>query len=300
MAISASSYNKIPNQIKNIEEYNQRFATDRPIQKIPISLLIKAPDEYNVFSKMKSDPVKMLEMKFSIYNNGLFNPIIVWKEPQGSNYMILSGHTRTSLYKDIYTELKLANDPKSNEFESIPAIVYEYSELTEDKAREIIIDTNYIQRDMDKRVLPLVVQCRADIVRKQKNRQGKTLDLVAKDLKISRTSAYENLVLSTKVIDELASYYYEGYIRKKNIIKFAYFDRLTQFKIYEECRSYFSNERIALLKKGMDFNTIKNTLITEIEHKDEVVEVKFKVKASQMDDFKEAVLALMKEKGFTE
>jgi len=280
------------------EDYHNRFVKDKQIVRIPLGYLIKAPDEYNLFSQLETDPAKRLEMKFSIMNSGLFNPIIVWKEKEGEDYMILSGHTRVEMYKELYLESKDYQDGSEDKYEAIPAIVYDYDEIDLLKAKEIIIDTNYIQRDIDKRFVPLLVQSRADIVKNQTDRAGKTFDLVAEDLGLSRTSVYENLTLATKVIEEIASYYYEGYVTKKNIIKFAAYDEMLQYKIYEECTQHLSNAKIARLKRNMTFEEIKKVLSRELGP--EKQKVTFEVPKHRVEEFKIEVNNLIKAKGFTQ
>lgn len=277
------------------KKYNNQYVKDRETKDLELSCLIPAPDEYNIFSSMKQDEFKLLEMKFSILENGLFNPILVWKEKDGNNYIILSGHTRVNIYKELEVELRIEGDPRAEHFRRIPAIIYKYEDLTEEAAREIILDTNYIQRaSVDKRYMPMLVQHRADIVKRQKDRRGKTLDIVAAELKIGRTSAYEDLTLASKVIEEIASYYYEGLLRKKNVIKFAMYNKDLQERVYRSCKRYFTNDRVSKLKKDMDYDTIYETLSGQLVKKKELVEVSFKVSAEYEKEFRRAVNKLIR------
>lgn len=280
-----------------IDKYNEKFiiANNKTIEHISLDRLVNAPPEYNIFSTFKTNPAKLLEMKFSIRSNGLFNPIIVWKEKQGNNYMILSGHTRYKLYKELYQEAKAYQDGSEKKYATIPAIVYGAYEIDELKAKEIIIDTNYIQRDLDKRYIPFIVSHRVEIVKQQKDRQGKTLDIVAEELNMGRTAVYENLVLATRVIDSLASYYYEGLLRKKNVIRFSFYDEITQYKIYETCKSHFTNAKVCKLKPGMSFKEIYKLFTT---YETPTVSVSFQVKSQYAEEFKKDVERLIKRKKY--
>lgn len=108
---------------------------------IDISDLESAPEEWNFYRPLNDD--KMEELLDSILNNGLLVPIIVWElknKLEGKKYMILSGHNRKKAYEMLKA---ITGDIKYN---SIPALIKKYDELTDDEAREIIIDTNWVQR----------------------------------------------------------------------------------------------------------------------------------------------------------
>lgn len=294
------AYEKKPNVKESIEAYNSKYLR-HTVETIPLEYLIPAPPELNIFSTLPKDKYKRLEMKFSIMNSGLFNPIIVWKQEQGNNYMILSGHTRTEIYKEIHTEFTKYQSPDAIHFKSIPAIVYQYDELDMDKAYEIIIDTNYIQRaSIDNRYMPMLVQHRTQIIQQQKDRQGKTLDIVAKELRVGRTCVYENLLLATKVDDYLAAYFYSGILTKKNVIKFAAYDIKTQFKIYRQCSAYICNASVSKLNSKMNFEQIKATLIKYklAENVPTEKAVSFKINSNYERQFKRAVNKLIRENGY--
>lgn len=101
------------------------------------ALIDPAPDEWNFFDKPDAEAYNLLLN--SIIVEGLMNPITLWKRPNG-RYMILSGHTRESVFDELY---QATADDK---WQKIPAKFYEPEDLTENDARRIIILANIAQR----------------------------------------------------------------------------------------------------------------------------------------------------------
>lgn len=112
---------------------------DSNIRLIDLNTLSKAPDEWNFYKPLENE--KMVELIDSILVNGLLQPIVVWQQQDG-NYMILAGHNRTAAFKKL---LETTNDPS---YSKIPALIKNWNELDEQAAREIIIDTNWVQRTL--------------------------------------------------------------------------------------------------------------------------------------------------------
>lgn len=252
MALDPGAYKKL-NMTKRDLSYHEKFVKGKTIINIPLEYLVKAGPELNPFELLPENKEKLLEMKMSIENNGLFNPILVMKEEGSKNFVILSGHTRHRLYKELEYEYRVEHGltGEHNPFTAIPSIIHE--DITMEEAEEIVLDSNYLQRDPkdQKRIYPRIIERRARIIENQKTRSGKTIDIVAKEMNIGRTSVYENVVLVRKVIDELASYYYEGLITKKNIIKFGHYSKQIQRKVYAEYKHNLSNKKLSQLKKGL-------------------------------------------------
>lgn len=241
------------------ESYRDKYddmikKTEKPITNIDINLLYPAPESWNFFPEISDD--KMLEMMFSIMENGLFNPIIVWEQDDG--YMILSGHNRVNAYKRILLEYKNTPNFNRKEYETIPAIVYRKNEIDELKAKEIIIDTNYIQREEDRRLMPQIVKNRLEIVKNRKDVKGRTIDIVAKELGISATKVYEDQLIANKIIPELSEFYFNNELKKKSILRFAWFDKETQKWIYENYKDKITDDNVIKLKKSMTKEDIKD------------------------------------------
>lgn len=249
---------------------------NKPIKLIDIYSLSPAPTEWNIFPPISE--MKFFEMILSILENGLFNPIIVWEREEG--YMILSGHNRVRAYKYI-EEKKLSN----KDFSKIEAIVYERAELDELKARAIIVDTNYVQREYSKSLLPQIIKQRVEIVKNDKNKKGKTLDIVAKEMNMGRTTVYEEIVISDKIIPEIADFYYNGKINKKNLLKFANLSKEDQSLLFKNYSDYFNDDYLNIIKKDMKLETIID--IFENYKPIKYTTVTIRVKEDKLREFKE-------------
>lgn len=101
--------------------------------------LYNAPDEWNFYDKLPAG--KMQELIESIVSIGLQEPVIVWKRDDSGKYMILSGHNRVHAYKI------LRENQDSEKYAKIHAVIKE-NDLSEEEAKEIIVDTNWVQRQL--------------------------------------------------------------------------------------------------------------------------------------------------------
>lgn len=287
MAIEASAYKKITPTKRDLA-YHEKFVKGKQVTNIPLEFLIRADEELNPYRSLPVNKEKYLEMKMSIENNGLFNPILVLKEGTSDNFIVLSGDTRHRIYKELEEEYRTMYGltGEDNRFTAIPAIIHE--NLAPQEIEEMVIDTNYLQRDPkdQKRIYPKIVEKRARIIENQKNKQGKTIDIVAKEMNIGRTSVYENVLLVRNVIDELASYYYEGYVKKKNIIKFAHYNKRLQRIIYSDYKNKINNKKLDQLKKGLTDDELLQFMAKEIEA-DPFKKLSVKIPAEKEQEFME-------------
>lgn len=258
---------------------------------VDVNKLYPAPVEWNFFPEISES--KMLEMIFSIQENGLFNPIIVWEQENG--YMILSGHNRVRAYRRIVEEYRDADGFNENDYKNIPAIIFTKNEINESKAKEIIIDTNYIQRDEDKRLMPIIIKSRLDIVRERKDVKGNTIDIVAKELGLSSTKVYEDQLIANKIIEELNELFFEEKIRKKSLLRFAWFDMETQKWIYNEFKDNLIDENIMKLKKTMNKLDIEECF-KDTEDRGKIVTVSIRIPEELREEFREMAIKWVKKK----
>jgi len=163
---------------------------DSNIRLVSIEQLKKAPDEWNFYKPLSDD--KMIELIDSILDNGLLQPIVVWQQQDG-NYMILAGHNRTAAYQKI---LETTNDPS---YSKIPALIKNWSELNETTAREIIIDTNWVQRKLSTMEKAQSISQKYNLLLGNRKRvekgNGKIRDKIAKDYNLSgrQVAKYKSL-----------------------------------------------------------------------------------------------------------
>ena len=147
---------------------------------IPVIQLESTPDEWNKFTPV-SDEKKIL-MADSIYRNGLQQPIVV-REVGDHRYQILAGNTRTEIYHIIYD---LTHDEA---YESIPAMVYAAGASADAHARELLSDTNYIQRaELSKQDRSFAIHTKLEFMRR--HRESNALAKVAEEFNIDRTTAF--------------------------------------------------------------------------------------------------------------
>ena len=106
---------------------------------VDINDLYSAPDEWNFYDRLPAG--KMQELIESIVSIGLQEPVIVWKKDNSGKYMILSGHNRVHAYKI------LRDNQNYDKYSKIHAVIKEH-DLSEEEAKEIIVDTNWVQRQL--------------------------------------------------------------------------------------------------------------------------------------------------------
>ena len=108
------------------------------VTMINIGDLHDAPEQWNFYRPLPED--KFCELIYSIVQNGLLHPIVVWEREDG--YMILAGHNRVRAYR------ALKEVAESTQYDEIPAIIKARNQIDENKAQEIIIDTNWVSRQL--------------------------------------------------------------------------------------------------------------------------------------------------------
>ncbi|WP_294406408.1 ParB/RepB/Spo0J family partition protein [uncultured Clostridium sp.] len=106
---------------------------------VDLNDLYSAPEEWNFYDRLPAG--KMKELLESIVSIGLQEPIIVWKKDDSGKYMILSGHNRVHAYKI------LRDNQNAEKYSKIHAVIKEH-DLSEEEAKEIIVDTNWVQRQL--------------------------------------------------------------------------------------------------------------------------------------------------------
>ena len=150
--------------------------------KVERSKLVPTPADWNQFTKISED--KKILMAESIYYNGLLQPIVVRAiKKDNSEFQILAGNTRNSLYGMLYD---ITNDEK---FLSIDAKIYWYGELTDNQAREIVTDTNYVQRaNLSARDRAFCIHNKIEMLKGRK--ESDIMNKVAEQMNIKRSTVF--------------------------------------------------------------------------------------------------------------
>lgn len=205
--------------------------------------IIPAPSEWNFFGKPSAESYSLTLQ--SIYRYGLWNPITVWEQADGS-YMILGGHTRESCFDELY---QITNDSK---YLSIPCKVYKHDDLSEVNARRIIILSNIAQRANESAKLRIRCYCEMAKLEKESAFYGSGVDVnaaVAKLFGVSRRTVFRYRKIE-KLIEEFIDVLSAGTISQRAAEIFSNLDEDAQKYIFaQNLYSDISSELLSRLKK---------------------------------------------------
>ena len=201
---------------------------------LPLSVLTPTPDEWNQFSSISNE--KKVLMADSIYRNGLQQPIVVRAlDKDSTTYQILAGNTRKSIYEVLY---EITQDEK---YLSIDCKVYGYNELSDDQAREIASDTNYVQRaNLTGRDKSFAVRTKLNILKKRGEKQ--ILEKAAEQMGMKRTAAFSWNKMAN-LIPAFFDMFDEGRISQKAATRIAAWSHEVQHELYQQA-DFITNEII--------------------------------------------------------
>lgn len=230
----------------------------KKILHIDVFKMVDAPEGWNKYPRLKDTQTdKYLELKMSIYEKGVEEPLILW-ERSDDKYMILAGHNRHDISIEIIQECREEQGFEEEKYRFPACIVYAVDELSEDQARSIIDDTN-LYRDFSKlplRVKSEIIRSRVEVYQRRKYRKGERIDQLAKELGIKKTAIYEVLSISENVYPPLQDLYYDGLLKRKAILKFTLYDGDTQQWIYDNFKDQITDAKVNALKKSMTRDAI--------------------------------------------
>ncbi|MFG6344859.1 MAG: ParB N-terminal domain-containing protein [Lachnospiraceae bacterium] len=258
----------------------------KKIAHIDINKMVDAPEEWNKYPRLKDTQAdKYLELKMSIYEKGIEEPLILWERPEGE-YMILAGHNRHDISCEIIQECREEPGFDEDKYRYPACIVYAADELNEEQARGVIDDTN-LYRDFSKlpeKVKIEIIKSRMDVYQRRRYSKGERIDQLAKELGIKKTSIYENLSISENVYEPLRELYYDGKLKRKAILKFTNFDGVTQQWIYDNFKDQITEAKVNALKKNMNRDAIANVFNAEAQG---VKKLTVEIPADRVDEFRE-------------
>ena len=241
--------------VANVDSVVDKIVGDHNIvaeyKIIPMDQLQPAPIEWNYFSSL-SDEKKTL-MAESIYYNGLLQPIIVRSlNKDNTKFEILAGHHRTEAYNVLY---EITGDKKYREIE---AKVFPYKSLTNEQAREIVEDTNFVQRgNLSAKDKALCIYNKAKAL-KNRGVKGDIMDMVAGHFGIDRSTVF----FWKKIVDlipEFSDMFSEGKITLVTAARIASFPPGIQKQLYEN-KEYVTNETMAKVRAKDDPSEILDKL----------------------------------------
>lgn len=192
--------------------------------RIPRNQLEPTPEEWNKFSPISDE--KQIIMAESIYNNGLLQPIVVRAlDKENKHFQILAGNTRNNLFDILY---ELTGDDK---FLSIDAKVYWYGELTDEQAREIVTDTNYVQRaNLSIRDKAFCISNKVKMLKLRK--ESRVTEKVAQQMNVKKSTVFYWSKLAN-LIDPFLDLFQEGVFSLVASSRLASFPEDIQRELYD-------------------------------------------------------------------
>ena len=192
--------------------------------KVERSKLLPTPQDWNQFTEIPED--KKILMAESIYYNGLLQPIVVRAmDEKNTSFQILAGNTRNSLYGMLYD---ITGDDK---YLSIDAKIYWFGELTDEQAREIVTDTNYVQRaNLSARDRVFCIHNKIEMLKSRK--ESDIMSKVAEQLNIKRSTVFYWDKIA-KLIPEFFDMFQDDEFSLKAASRLASFPADIQQELYE-------------------------------------------------------------------
>lgn len=278
------------------EKVAERLERDNKVivYRVNIYSLEESPVDWNYFCSLSND--KMIELVESIKSIGLQSPIVVWELPcedgEEQKYRILSGHNRTRAYKKIY------ETEKNDEYLQIPCIIYKQHELSEQEARDIIVDSNYVNRVLSTREKALSVKHK--YLYYKSNKERGVIEKVANDLSLKmRTICY---YLSINQLDnEIQELVYNDVLTMRDASKLAKLSMETQKWLVENHKDKITNEFCSKIKSKLSTEEIEKIIDTEGKHeyaedKKIYTEITIQLPVKLEKEFKDMVALWLKQK----
>lgn len=240
---SKMSFNNLNREKYSLKDQKIEEKEPEKIVKMDIDLLNIAPEEWNFYPPLSEEEFDRLV--YSILENGLLHPIVVRRVDD--KHIILSGHNRVRAFREIAnsydkkaegfeTKYSLPENFSKTDFTQIMCLLKE--DISDEDAREIIIDANYVQRKLSPKLLTRSVIEKYKLVQNrrsmsEKYKSQKTRDIVAQEFKLSgrHIDRYKKLDSLNEKILEL---FYDGKISLDLASKIALLKSNVQNKIADE------------------------------------------------------------------
>lgn len=163
------------------------YTPDMNVHNIALDALRPAPPEWNFFKPLPDG--KFFELLASIEENGLLVPLIVWEQAEG--YRILSGHNRL---RALQTLLERTGE---DAYRRAACVVYRPGDLTEEEARAILVDCNWVQRTLSTAEKARSIYAKyVQAGRRPRGEGRRTYDVIAEHFGLKATQVYQYYKLS--------------------------------------------------------------------------------------------------------
>ncbi len=247
--------------------------------EIDIEKLYPAPEQWNFYEPLPDD--KMLELVTSIKEKGLMHPLVVWEQSDG--YMILSGHNRKKAIDMLYEQTK------EDKYKTVMCNLKKSSELDEDEAREIIVDTNWIQRQLSTvEKAKSISEKYIRLGRKKHIGDGvKTRDIIAESYGISGRMVQNYLSLN-QLTEEIEILLKKNHITIKSAVAISKLSKDKQKWLYENFTSkQLSNPNTKKIDTKMTKAGIEKLLAPQQEYVNLSIKVPAEKKAELLEKINE-------------
>lgn len=221
------------------------------IKHINLDNLIISPMEWNFYKPLSTE--KLTELVESIQENGLINPIIVWEK--GDNiYMILAGHNRVNAYKILFER---TGDEK---YSKIPAFIKLKDGITEDEARAIIVDTNFVCRQLSTLEKAKSILVKYNELGSKKRNEINVAQEIATQFDLNKRQIYRYYQLN-KLIPQFIDRIDSGSLSMKAALKLAKLSYEFQNVLYRDFNEILDNKTIM----KMDINENEEDILNSIQ-----------------------------------
>lgn len=282
----------------SINENLKRNNSNRVAIKLSYDQLYEAPQLWNKYSKHAEE--KKTQMLESLAENGLIEPISVWKISkdkveqyyenhknryvfEGNEYMILVGHNRAEECQDIF---KLTKD---NEFDGISAFVYDEDTLNEFTARSLIVDTNYLARDLSLEEKIESVDFKYEIYQDPKNKNKikgtTTAKIIAKEFDTSERTV-SNYRTFSKLNEGIKQLVFDKKINFYKALNLKFLSLESQEWLYDNFSDKITDAKLGKIKKGMTKENIQSIFKTVEEKAPTHIKVSYSIPVKLEKDFR--------------
>lgn len=250
-------------------------------EEIPLKLLVSAPEHWNFYKPL--DESKMLELMQSIEEIGLQNPIIVSKDKD--TYTILAGHNRKMAFQRL-------EDMHGEEYSKIPARVYKSEDINDNIAQQIVIDTNWVQRELTKMEKAKSIIHKKRLIEERRASgelpiKGRTRDLIASYFNVAGRHV-DRFVKLANLIPSLGELIDSEEIPLSSGFSLSALEPNIQKWIYENFRDKISSGTLtSKIKPSMSKPQIEELLTGEssTEKAKKPPKITIKVKQEKYEDF---------------
>lgn len=246
------------NILSEDEKIFEKFQFQYLLRDIPLDKLVEAPPEWNFFRAPQPDQYRNL--KESIMEFGLFHPIFVVEKVKDEKYMIISGHTRYRVFKELLEE---TGDKKYK------AIAARIIKDIDDGTIEVLISYgNYTHRTLDENEKRKSLNKISEYNKKVLGIKNKSENImhISSTTGTNTRTIRRDLDIEERLIDEIKNMYDSKIIEKNAAERLAPFSSKDQKWLYDEFGPNSNNflltsKNILKINRKMERETIRNILL---------------------------------------